>query len=338
MITLAIDGMGGDHAPLACIEGMALFARKQPEVRFVLYGDESLCMPLVKAQHVLTDRCDVVHVSVDDCIKGDTKPSIALRQFPRSSMRLALESVVSKETKGAVSAGNTGAYLALSKMLLKTVCGIDRPAITSLFPAVDRNIVMLDLGGTIDVSSDNLVEYAYMGSIFAEKILKLQQPSIGLLNVGKEENKGSDTLQQAHAILRDSSLNYHGFIEGHDLALGTVSVVVTDGFTGNVALKTAEGMVHMACSLACEVFPDTWKGRLARWLALPYVKQLRDVKFNPRLYDGALWLGLSGVAVKSHGGTNAVGFATAIEMAYSMAVADVVVDIERALREKTITT
>lgn len=331
MTLLAIDVMGGDEAPRVCIEGMEIFYKNFPHTRFLVFGDERIVAPLLRQYKNLEAACEMVHT--EEFISSTTKPSLALRQFPKSSMRMALESVANKTAHGAVSAGNTGAYLALSKTILKTLGSIDRPAIASQFPSAKNQIVLLDLGGTLDVSSRNLVEYAQMGSIFAEKVLHLPFPSVGLLNVGKEENKGKDTLQQAFLSLKSSGLNFHGFVEGHDIALGTVSVVVTDGFTGNVALKTAEGIAKLCFSSIKECFVSSLTGKFLGFLARPFLKNLYT-RFDPRIYNGALWLGLNGIAVKSHGGTDALGFAHALQMAYDMILSDIVREIDGALHAK----
>jgi glycerol-3-phosphate acyltransferase PlsX len=331
MISLAIDVMGGDEAPDVCIEGISIFHKKYPDTTFLLFGDETVVAPILHRYKNLDSSCRMIHT--DESISPHTKPSSAVRQFPKSSMRMALESVANKSADGAVSAGNTGAYLALSKTILKTLGSIDRPAIASQFPSMQNQIVLLDLGGTLDVSSRNLVEYAQMGSIFAEKVLHLHRPSVGLLNVGKEESKGSDTLQQAFLSLKSSGLNFHGFVEGHDIALGTVSVVVTDGFTGNVALKTAEGIAKLCFSSVKECFSSGAHGKLVGWLARPFLKRIQ-ARFDPRIYNGALWLGLNGIAVKSHGGTDALGFSYALQMAYDMVRANIVSEIDAELNAK----
>jgi glycerol-3-phosphate acyltransferase PlsX len=324
---LAVDVMGGDNAPEVIINGLFIFHQRCPQCSFILCGNEQVLTPLLTAFPSLKEVCEIVHT--DESIKAETKPSHALRGMVRSSMRLALEAVASKRAHGAISAGNTGAYMALSKMILKTLGGIDRPAIASQIPTAKGESVMLDLGGTLEASSRNLVEYALMGEVFAKKVLGIARPTVGLLNVGKEETKGNDTLQQAFLTLKSSSLNFHGFIEGDDISLGTVSVVVTDGFTGNVALKTGEGVTKFCFSSFKNCLSSSLRGKLAGWLAAPFFKELKN-HFDPRSYNGALWLGLNGVAVKSHGGTDALGFAHAVEMAYDMVIHNVTDSIHQA--------
>jgi len=333
-VVLAVDAMGGDHAPHAILKGLDLFHQRCPSCAFLVYGDRRFIEPFLEGKKSLSAMCTVVHT--DEVIDSKMKPSQALRLFPRSSMRLALESVASGEAHGAVSAGNTGAYLALSKFILKTLHGIDRPAIASQIPtSKGRHSVMLDLGGTLEVSSRNLLEYALMGDIFAKKVLKIADPKVGLLNVGREESKGSDCLQQAFAMLSQAPINFQGFIEGDDIPLGTVSVIVTDGFTGNVALKTAEGTARFIFSSLKESLLSSVRGKVAAWIGGSFFKELKG-HLDPRSYNGALWLGLSGVAVKSHGNTDDVSFSHALEMAYDMVQSKITQAIDEALAKASI--
>jgi glycerol-3-phosphate acyltransferase PlsX len=330
MLPFAIDAMGGDNAPKVVLDGLEQFYHRRPKSSFLIYGDEAQINAFLNPYPLLRHVSEIVHT--EESISSCAKPSQALRSLPRSSMRLALETVAKGKASAAVSAGNTGAYLALSKGILKTLKGIDRPAIVSIIPTETGKCVMLDLGGNLEASSQNLVEYAIMGDIFARSILGLTSPTVGLLNVGKEENKGGDALQQAFATLKRTPLNFYGFIEGHDIPLGTVSVVVTDGFTGNIALKTMEGVVHFVLSSLKQNFSESWQSKIAGKIARPFMKKLRN-ELDPRFYNGALWLGLNGIAVKSHGGTDALGFAQALEMAYSMVEAKIVTEIDEALSQ-----
>lgn len=328
-VILAVDAMGGDHAPAAILRGLELFHQRCPSCAFLVYGNHRVIDPFLETRKSLAAACTVIHT--DEFIDPKMKPSQALRLLPQSSMKLALESVANGEAHGAVSAGNTGAYLALSKFILKTLHGIDRPAIASQIPTVKgRHSVMLDLGGTLEVSSRNLVEYALMGDIFARKVLKISQPKVGLLNVGREESKGSDRLQQAFTMLSQAPIHFHGFIEGDDIPLGTVSVIVTDGFTGNVALKTAEGTARFIFSSLKESLLSSMRGKVASWIAGSVFKELKG-HLDPRSYNGALWLGVNGVAVKSHGNTDDVSFAHALEMAYDMVQSGITQAIDEAL-------
>jgi len=236
-------------------------------------------------------------------------------------MRMALDAVVSGQAAGAVSAGNTGALLALSKIVLKSLPGIDRPAMAAIGPSKRGDVVMLDLGANVQCDVRNLVEFAVMGDVFARSVLGLTAPTIGLLNVGSEDLKGDDTVRDAAEILRGSHLapQFHGFVEGHDIAAGTVDVVVTDGFTGNVALKTGEGALKLMGEFLKQVFSSGIIAKIAYLLVRPGLDRLREW-LDPRRYNGAVMVGLNGVVVKSHGGTDAQGFAHAVDVAMDMVV------------------
>lgn len=327
---IAIDAMGGDFAPKIVIDGLFLFHQRCPDSSFLLYGDESLIMPILKTYSSLEKVCMLTHTT--EVIDANTKPMHALRGLPQASMRLALEAVASGQAKAAVSSGNTGAYLALAKTILKTLPGIDRPVIASQIPTEKGESIMLDLGGSLGASSRNLVEYALMGDAFARSVLGITHPSIGLLNVGREESKGNDVLQQTFATLKSMPINFFGFIEGDDIYRGTVSVIVTDGFTGNVSLKTGEGVYRLLMSAFKKSLSSSWKGKLLSLLARSCFKEIKQ-HFDPRSYNGALWLGLNGIAVKSHGGSDAVGFANAVEVAYDMAIADITSVIEQTFSQ-----
>ena len=313
-LSLAVDGMGGDKAPEVIVHGMAIAAHKHPNVNFILFGPKEMLEPLVIQHAVLPSR--VTFVDTDEKITPDTKPSTAIRGLKRSSMRLAIEAVRDGKAQGCISAGNTGAYLALSKLILKTLPGIDRPAIVSQMPTARGESIMLDLGANLACSSDNLVDFALMGEAFARHVLHVSHPTVGLLNVGVEDVKGNALLQETAAKLRTQSF-FYGFVEGDDIAKGTVDVIVTDGFTGNVALKTGEGMIRFLFETLRVGFSSSWFTKLAYFLARPVFRALKE-KLDPRRYNGAVWLGLNGVAVKSHGGTDDLGFASAIEMAIHM--------------------
>jgi len=260
--------------------------------------------------------CSLRHAP--EVISGDLKPTAALR-MRGSSMRLAIDAVAAGEAAGIVSAGNTGALMALAKIVIKTMPEIDRPALAAIGPSARGDVVLLDLGANVQCDARNLVEFAIMGDAFARVALGLTTPSIGLLNVGSEELKGDDRVRAAAEILRDSHVGaqFRGFIEGHDIAAGTVDVVVTDGFTGNVALKTGEGALKLMRDLLRQVFTSSVPARLGYLLARPALDRLREW-MDPRRYNGAILLGLNGVVVKSHGGTDALGFAHAVDVAMDM--------------------
>jgi glycerol-3-phosphate acyltransferase PlsX len=315
--SLAIDAMGGDHAPEAILDGLELAAERHPKARFLLLGDAGRLTGLLARRKRAARACHVRHAP--DVIPGDMKPTAALRQGKQSSMRLAIDSVAAGEASGVVSAGNTGALMALAKIVVKTMPEIDRPALAAITPSARGDVVMLDLGANVQCDARNLVEFAVMGDAFARAVLGLPEPTIGLLNVGSEELKGDDRLRQAAEVLRDShiSAGFRGFVEGHDIAAGTVDVVVTDGFTGNVALKTGEGALRLMRDLLRQVFTSSVPARLGYLLARPALDRLREW-MDPRRYNGAILLGLNGVVVKSHGSTDAVGFAHAVDVAMDM--------------------
>lgn len=316
-LTIAIDAMGGDDAPQMVIEGIDRALQRLQNVRFLLFGQSRQVASLV-------DRFRRLHKFVEireatEVIAGSEKPSIALRNGRDSSMRRAIDAVAEDEADGIVSAGNTGALMAIAKFVFKTLPGIDRPAIASVFPSIRGRTVLLDLGANVTCSADNLVQFAVMGEVFARKVLKLQNPSVGILNVGEEDLKGNEAVKKAAAILQQSKLaiRFHGFVEGDDIAIGTVDVIVTDGFTGNIALKTAEGTARLYTHLLRRALISSPLARLGGLLAGPALRAMR-AKVDPRLYDGAMFLGLNGVCVKSHGGTDALGFANAIGVAVQL--------------------
>ncbi len=316
--TLAIDAMGGDHAPAMVVDGLELAAERHPHARFLLVGDEAVLTALLAKRRRARNACTIQHAAV--AIGADMKPTQALRTRD-SSMRIAIDAVARGDAAGVVSAGNTGALLTLSKIVIKSLPGIDRPAMAAIGPSARGDVVMLDLGANVQCDVRNLVEFAVMGDVFARCVLGLPAPTIGLLNVGSEELKGDDTVRQAAEILRASHIGpqFHGFVEGHDIAAGTTDVIVTDGFTGNVALKTAEGALKLIGGMLREVFNRNWLTKIAYLLAKPGLDRLREW-LDPRRYNGAVMVGLNGVVVKSHGGTDAQGFAHAVDVAMDMVV------------------
>lgn len=310
--------MGGDEAPAIVIKGADIARERHPNLRFLLFGDAKRIEPILARYGALAEVCEVRHT--DKAVSADDKPSQALRQGRQSSMRLAIDAVSNGEAHGVVSAGNTGALMAMSKIVLRTLPGIDRPAIVSFFPTLRGESVMLDLGANIECNARNLVQFAVMGAAFARTVFGLPRPTVGLLNVGEEELKGNDALREAASMLRgaDLPMSFEGFIEGDDIPKGTTDVVVTDGFSGNVALKTAEGTAQLYSEFLRTAFRRTWLSRIGFLFARESMNVLRD-RVDPRHYNGGVFLGLNGISVKSHGGTDAMGFATAIGLAVDMA-------------------
>ncbi len=317
-MTIALDAMGGDKAPDVVVEGVRIARERYPEVRFRLFGDQARLEPLLAATKNASVRavCEVVHT--DQVVSADAKPSQVLRQGRNTSMWLAADAVAKGEAAGVVSAGNTGAMLAVSKFVLRMLPGIARPALAAFFPTERGETVMLDFGANIECDARNLVEFAIMGDAFARTVLGIPEPRVGLLNVGSEELKGNDSVRGAAAILRDNApIHFHGFVEGDDIPKGTVDVVVTDGFTGNIALKTFEGTAKLYNHFLRDAFFSSRIARIGYALARRALLKVK-LRTDPRRYNGAMFLGLNGIAVKSHGGTDAVGFANAIGVAVDL--------------------
>jgi glycerol-3-phosphate acyltransferase PlsX len=328
---LAVDAMGGDDAPEMVVAGLDLAAERHPGGRFLLVGDEAKLTPLLATHKRARSACTIRHAP--EVITGDMKPTVALR-MRESSMRLAIDAVANGEASGVVSAGNTGALLALAKIVVKTLAGIDRPAMAATVPSARGDVVMLDLGANVVCDTRNLIEFAVMGEMFARTVLGIPEPRIGLLNVGSEELKGDERLRRAAEILRSSHIGsrFHGFVEGHDIAAGTTDVIVTDGFTGNVALKTGEGALKLMGGLLRQVFTSSLSAKIAYLFARTGLDRLREW-LDPRRYNGAVMVGLNGVVVKSHGGTDALGFAHAVDVAMNMVTHGFTEGIAEGLRK-----
>lgn len=316
-VTIALDAMGGDDAPQIVVAGANIARRRYPHVNFLLYGDEQQISKLISKQRGLRDYVEIYHTS--EQVADDDKPSQVIRSGRNTSMWLSLESVKNGTASGAVSAGNTGALMAMAMIQWKNLPGIDRPAIASFFPTLRGETVMLDLGANISCSARNLVQFAVMGEVYSRTILGIEDPTLGLLNVGTEDTKGNVELQKAADIIRgiDFSGEFVGFVEGDDIPAGAVDVVVTDGFTGNIALKTAEGTAKLINGFVREAFRNSLWAKLGYVFAKHSLDKLRN-RSDPRRYNGAMFLGLNGICVKSHGGTDALGFATAIGVAIDM--------------------
>ncbi|MGE0252368.1 MAG: phosphate acyltransferase PlsX [Dongiaceae bacterium] len=316
-IRIALDAMGGDKAPDMVLKGANIARERHPEVEFILYGREEQCAPILAALPKLAAVTKIIHA--EEIVSNDMKPSIAMRTLKKSSMRLSIDAVSKQEADCIVSAGNTGALMATAKFVLGTIQGVDRPAIASFFPTEHGECVMLDLGANLECDADNLVQFAVLGEVFARTALGMVKPRVGLLNVGSEEQKGHEEIREAAAQLRAAQLpiEFSGFIEGNDIAAGVADVVVTDGFTGNVALKTAEGTAKMVASFIKEAIQSSFMAKIGYIFSRAAFQKLR-ARMDPRRYNGAVLLGLDGVVVKSHGGTDAIGFAAAIGVAVEM--------------------
>ncbi|TMJ35904.1 MAG: phosphate acyltransferase PlsX [Alphaproteobacteria bacterium] len=317
-LTIALDAMGGDAGPEMVLPGAELASVRHPDLKLLLFGDRTQLATLLEKYPRLKARSEVRHS--ENAIAMNDKPSQALRRGRgKSSMWLAIEAVRSGEAQGVVSAGNTGALMAMARFVLKTIPGIERPAIAAIWPTLRGESVVLDVGATIGADARQLVEFALMGEAMARSLMGLSRPTVGLLNIGVEEVKGLEQVKEAGRLLRDLGLplEYKGFIEGDDIGKGTVDVVVTEGFTGNIALKTAEGTAKQLSTYLKLVLNRTLLSRLGALLATGAFATLRE-RMDPRKHNGGVFLGLNGIVVKSHGGTDALGFATAVDVAIEM--------------------
>jgi phosphate acyltransferase len=317
-LTIALDAMGGDHGPETVVPGAALAAERHPGFTFLFYGDEARIAPLLDAHPKLKPVSRISHTDV--AVAMNDKPSQALRRGRgKSSMWQAIEAVRDGKASAAVSAGNTGALMAMARFVLKTLPGIERPAIAVLWPTEKGESVVLDVGATVGADARQLLEFAVMGEAMARCLFGLDQPRVGLLNVGVEEIKGNEAVKEAGRLLREMPLpiHFHGNVEGDDISKGTVDVVVTEGFTGNVALKTAEGTAKQISTFLKASLSSTLMSKLGAFFAQGAFRAFRE-RLDPRKHNGGVFVGLTGVVVKSHGGTDALGFATAIDMAIEM--------------------
>lgn len=312
-ITIALDAMGGDHGPSVVVPAALTVLEREPDLQLILVGDEQVLNEQLRANKgQFGDRLKIRHASQK--VEMDELPSVALRSKKDSSMRVALNLVKEGAAQACVSAGNTGALMATARYVLKTLPGIDRPAIISTLPTMRGHTHMLDLGANVDSPAEVLMQFAVMGSVLVEAVDGKSRPTVGLLNVGEEEMKGNEQVKSAAAMLAAGPINYYGFIEGDDIYKGTVDVVVCDGFVGNVALKTSEGVAKMISHFMREEFKRSWLSRVAGLIALPVLKALRG-RIDPRSYNGASFVGLQGIVIKSHGGADAFAFANAIKEA-----------------------
>ena len=320
MTKIAIDAMGGDFGPTVTIPGAALALERYPDLHFMFFGKEAEVMPELNRFAELKSVSTFVHCEVS--VAMNDKPSQALRQGRwKSSMWKSIEAVKTEEAGASVSAGNTGALMAMSKFCLRTMARVERPAIAAVWPTLRGESIVLDVGATIGADAQQLVDFAVMGSAMARALFEIDRPTVGLLNVGVEEIKGQEEVKEAGRMLRDANLStmrYDGFVEGDDLGKGTVDVVVTEGFAGNIALKTAEGTAKQIAEYLRMAMGRTVMARIGYVFARSAFNFLRE-KMDPRKVNGGVFLGLNGVVVKSHGGTDAEGFAAAIAVARDMA-------------------
>jgi glycerol-3-phosphate acyltransferase PlsX len=321
---IAIDAMGGDIGPAVIVAGMARARRKDRSLTFELYGDEQKIAPELAKHQPLASVVTVHHTT--DAIDASEKPSQAIRRAKTTSMGLAINAVKDGQADAALSGGNTGALMAMAKLALRTMPGIDRPALAALLPTLGTtDCVMLDLGANTECDAQNLVQFAVMGSAYSRTVLGISKPRVKLLNIGTEELKGTDELKEAAALLREATylpLKFDGFTEGDKLSRGDIDVVVTDGFSGNIALKTAEGTARFVTDLLRRAFTSSLRSKAGFALSRPAL-QLLKTHLDPNNHNGAVFLGLNGLVVKSHGGANYKGVANAIGVAASMVRNDI---------------
>ena len=316
---IALDAMGGDHGPSVVLPGADISLTRHPDIEFRLYGDRAVMEPIVEGLPRLKANAKLVHTDVS--IRMDDKPSQALRRGRwKSSMWLAIDAVKKCEADVSISAGNTGALMAMARFNLKTIKGIERPAIAALWPTLKGESVVLDVGASIGADEEHLINLAAMGSAMARVLFDIERPTVGLLNVGVEEIKGLEAVREAGQRLREGNFpyfDYIGFVEGDDIGKGAVDVVVTEGFAGNIALKTAEGTARQFAQYLKDAMARTLAARLGYLLARHAFRTLRE-KMDPRKANGGVFLGLNGIVIKSHGGADAEGFAAAVDMGYDM--------------------
>ena len=316
---IALDAMGGDHGASVVLPGADISLTRHPDIEFLLYGDRAVVEPLLNGLPRLKAHSKLVHTEVS--IRMDDKPSQALRSGRhKSSMWLAIDAVKKGEADVVVSAGNTGALMAMSRFNLKMIEGIERPALAGLWPTLKGESVVLDVGASIGADEQHLINLAAMGSAMARVLFDIERPTVGLLNIGVEEVKGLEQVREAGRLLRTGHFphfDYVGFVEGDDIGKGMVDVVVTEGFAGNIALKTAEGTARQFAQYLRDAMNRTWAARLGYLLSRQAFRTLRD-KMDPRKSNGGVFLGLNGVVIKSHGGADAEGFASAVDMGYDM--------------------
>jgi len=312
--------MGGDHGPAITLPGLSRVVERRPDVRFLIFGREDAVRPVLDGLPALGKVSEIFHCDV--AVRMDDKPSQALRHGRwKSSMWRAIEAVKGGDADVCISAGNTGALMAMAKFCLRTIAGIERPAIAAIWPTIRGESIVLDVGATIGGDAQQLVDFALLGAAMASAVFDLDRPTVGLLNVGVEEIKGQEEVKEAGRMLREAalqSMDYRGFVEGDDIGKGTVDVVVTEGFSGNIALKSAEGTARQIAEYLREAMSRTLMARIGYFFARDAFERLRE-KMDVRKINGGIFLGLNGLVVKSHGGADEEGFAAAVELGYEMA-------------------
>ena len=328
LIKIAVDAMGGDNSPNKTIDGIILNHSKNKNVFFKIFGDETIIRDLI-GNKINTDFCEIIHTT--DVVKNTDSPLEGAKRGKNTSMWLAIDSVKNKEADIVVSAGNTGALLVISKLNLKMIENIDKPALSALWPNKKGMSVVLDLGANIECSSKNLLDFSIMGSALYTSLYNGEKPNVGLLNIGSEELKGNETIKETYQILNDKkseNFNFSGYIEGNHLMDGDVNVIVSDGFTGNVALKTAEGTANFITSELKKAMTGSIIGKISSLLNISNLNKFKK-RLDPRLYNGAIFLGLDHPVVKSHGGTDYIGFSNSLDVCHRIVKGNLIEKIKQ---------
>jgi len=330
-MVISVDAMGGDNSPRVVIEGLALAVKKHPDIRFIVFGDSAKVNPIFQQYPELKDKCELRHAP--EMVHNEDKPSSVIRNR-NTSMFMAIEAVKKGEAKAVVSAGNTGALMAISKLTLKTVTKIHRPAIVSIMPHRYGKYVMLDLGANTECDAINLAEFAFMGDIVARHSLGLKRPRVALLNIGSEEMKGKEEIKQAAQMIKNSKLDidFIGYIEPHEISNGVADVIVADGFTGNIALKSIEGTAKQITRMIKDCIKGSVLAKIGLLFMLPAMLKLKKT-MDPRQYNGAMFVGLNGLSVKSHGGADAYSFSCAVDNAANLVRQDFVMAIRQEIEK-----
>ena len=327
-ITLAVDAMGGDHGPSVTIPASINALSKYDQLHIILVGDKELIQTELQKNKYTNTRLSIQHAS--EVVEMDESPQSALKNKKDSSMRVAINLIKEEKAQACVSAGNTGALMATARYVLKMLPGIDRPAIASSLPSQKGTTYMLDLGANTDCTAENLLQFAVMGAMLVSSVTGNPKPSIGLLNIGSEDIKGNEVVKQAGELLRRSHLNFYGNVEGNDIFKGTTDVVVCDGFVGNVALKSAEGIAQLMGRFLTQEFKRNWITKSMAFVSLLVLNQFKK-RLDPRRYNGASFLGLKGIVIKSHGGADSYSFFYAIRTAIEESKNNVLENIQKQL-------
>ena len=332
-LNIALDVMGGDHGPEVVLPGAELSLVRHPDTHYLLFGDESAIRDKLHHHKALAEKSEIIHTDI--AISMDAKPSQALRQGRwKSSMWKAIEAVRDGDAEVIISAGNTGALMAMSRFCLKTLPEIERPAIAAIWPTIDSECIVLDVGANVGARARQLLDCSIMGAAMAKALFSQDRPTVGLLNIGVEEIKGLEEVRKAAAALRESDppFEYRGFIEGDGVGQGIVDVVVTEGFSGNIAIKTAEGTAKQMAEYLRAAMSRSFMARAGAILAQGAFRALKE-KMDPRRANGGIFLGLNGIVIKSHGGTDATGFACAIDLGYDMARSGLVKSLTKDIKK-----